>query len=296
MTSAARRELTGLAWVSPWIVGFLAFMLLPGAMSLYYSFTDYPLLQSPLWVGLDNYTRLFKDEVFHKAMINTFIYAGALIPLSVLLSVVLASLLNTKGLRWKRFFEAAVFVPTLAPLVASSMVWMWILNGSYGLLNSTLSVIGIVGPNWLLQKGWAMAALVLVALWSVGQAVILCVAALKEVPEQLYEAADLDGMGPVRTFLHVTLPMISPVVLFNTITMLIGAFQVFVVPFVLFQKDKGGPDKSAYFYTSYLYDNAFVFRQMGYASAMAWIQLLIILGLTGLLFLASRKLVFYRAA
>ena len=140
-----------------------------------------------------------------------------------------------------------------------------------------------------------MAALVLIALWGVGQAVILCVAALKEVPEQLYEAADLDGMGPVRAFIHITLPMISPVVLFNTIAMLIGAFQVFVVPFVLFQKDKGGPDKSAYFYTSYLYDNAFVFGQMGYASAMAWVQMLIILALTGLLFLASRRLVFYRA-
>ena len=293
---ALRAELVGLAWVSPWIVGFLLFMLVPASMSLYYSFTDYPLLQAPIWVGLDNFTRLLKDEVFHKALVNTFIYAGAAIPLSVLLAVVIASLLNTRGLRWKRFFEAAVFVPTLAPLVASSMVWMWILNGRFGLLNAALRLIGIDGPNWLLEKGWAMAGLVLVALWGVGQAAILCVAALKEVPEQLYEAADLDGMGPVRTFLHVTLPMISPVVLFNTITMLIGAFQVFVVPFVLFQKDKGGPDKSGYFYTSYLYDNAFVYRQMGYASAMAWVQLLIILALTGLLFLASRRLVFYRAA
>lgn len=295
MKGGLRRELIGLAWVGPWIIGFLAFMLVPALMSLRSSLSDDPLLQAPLWVGVDNYARLLTDEVFHKALLNTFIYAGAAIPLSVLLAVVLASLLNTRGLRWKRFFEAAVFVPTLAPLVASSMVWMWVLNGRYGLLNAALSVVGIDGPNWLLEKGWAMAALVLIALWGVGQAVILCVAALKEVPEQLYEAADLDGMGPVRAFIHITLPMISPVVLFNTIAMLIGAFQVFVVPFVLFQKDKGGPDKSAYFYTSYLYDNAFVFGQMGYASAMAWVQMLIILALTGLLFLASRRLVFYRA-
>ncbi|MBS0197645.1 MAG: sugar ABC transporter permease [Planctomycetes bacterium] len=289
-------EFVGLTWVSPWIVGFLAFLLIPAGMSLYFSFTDYPLLESPVWVGLGNYKRLLSDEVFHKALVNTFIYAGAAIPLSVLLAVVLAALLNTKGLRWTRFFEAAIFMPTLAPLVASSMVWMWILNGRFGLLNQFLGLLHISGPNWLLREGWAMAALVIVALWGVGQAVILCVAALKEVPEQLYEAANLDGMGPVRQFINVTLPMISPVILFNTITMLIGAFQVFVVPYVLFQKDKGGPNKSGYFYTSYLYDNAFVYGQMGYASALAWVQLLIILLLTGLLFLASRRLVFYRGA
>jgi multiple sugar transport system permease protein len=289
-------NLVGLAWVSPWIVGFLAFMLFPAAMSLYYSLTDYPLLETPLWLGTANYERLLTDTTFHKALKNTVIYAAALIPLSIGVAVVLAALLNTRGLRGAGFFKAAVFLPTLVPLVASSMVWMWMLNGQNGLINRLLVAVGVRGPNWLFDRHWAMPAIVLIGLWSVGQAVILCLTALKEVPVALYEAADLDGMGPVRRFFHVTVPMISPVILFNAITLTIGAFQVFVVPFVIFQRDKGGPGQSGYFYTSYLYDNAFVYQQMGYASALAWVQMLIILVLTGLMFAVSRRMVFYRGA
>lgn len=285
----------GLAWVSPWLVGFILFMLVPAGMSLYYSFTDYPLLQSPLWSGADNYTRMLHDGVFHKTLVNTFIYAGAVVPLTIVIAVILAALLNTRGLRGARVFQGAIFLPTLVPLVASSMIFMWLFNGRYGLVNVALSKIGITGPNWLLDRAWAMPALILIGLWSVGQAVVLCLAALQDVPGQLYEAADIDGMGPVRRFLHITVPMISPVILFNAITVLIGAFQVFVVPFVIFVRDKGGPGQNGYFYTSYLYDNAFVYGQMGYACAMAWVQMLIILALTGLLFLAGRRLVFYRA-
>jgi multiple sugar transport system permease protein len=285
----------GLAWVSPWLVGFVAFMLIPASMSLYYSFTDYPLLQSPLWSGTANYTRLLHDATFHKTLVNTLIYAGAVVPLSIVIAVVLAALLNTRGLRGARVFQAAIFLPTLVPLVASSMIFMWIFNGRHGLVNVLLGLVGIPGPNWLLDRAWAMPALILIALWSVGQAVVLCLAALQEVPSQLYEAADIDGMGPVRRFLHITAPMISPVILFNSITVLIGAFQVFVVPFVIFVRDKGGPGQSGYFYTMYLYDNAFVYGQMGYACALAWVQMLIILALTGLMFLAGRRLVYYRA-
>src|SRR5262249_32650855 len=158
-----------------------------------------------------------------------------------------------------------------------------------------LAGVGIAGPNWLLDRNWAMPALILIALWSMGQAVLLCFAALKEVPQQLYEAAGVDGMGPVRRFWYVTVPLISPVILFNTITLMIGAFQVFVIPYVIFQKDKGGPGQSGYFYTMCLYDNAFTYQKMGYASAMAWVQLLIVLGLTGLMLATSRRFVYYRA-
>jgi multiple sugar transport system permease protein len=289
-------NLVGLAWVSPWIIGFVLFMLFPAGMSLYYSFTDFPLLESPLWAGFDNYERLLHDATFHKTLKNTVVYSAVAIPLTILLALVLAALLNTPRLRFTGFFQAAIFIPTLVPLVASSMVWMWMLNGEFGLVNKALSVLGVRGPNWLLDRLWAMPALVMVGLWSLGQAVILFVAALKDVPRQLYEAADLDGMGPVRKFVHVTAPMISPVILFNVITLTIGSFQIFVMPYVLFQKDKGGPDQSAYFYTAYLFDNAFVYQQMGYASAMAWVQMLIILGLTGLMFLVGRRMVFYRGA
>lgn len=294
--AGVRAALTGLAWVSPWIAGFLLFMAVPAGLSLYYSFTDYPLLESPLWVGLDNYTRMLHDRTFHIALWNTLIYAGVSIPLSVALAVVLASLLNTPRLPWAKFFQMAIFLPTLVPLIASTMVWMWLFNGEYGLVNRLLSFAGIKGPNWLLDVHWAMPALIIIGLWSVGQATILCLTALKQVPASLYEAAALDGMGPVRRFWNITVPMISPVILFNSITLTIGAFQVFVVPFVIFVRDKGGPGQTGYFYTMYLYDNAFPYQQMGYANALAWVQMLIILALTGLMLLVSKRMVYYRSA
>ena len=295
MKASTRHVLTGLLWISPWLVGFGAFMLLPVAMSLYYSLTDYPLLEPPLFIGGGNYGRMLTDEVFHKTLVNTLIYAGASIPLSTALALGIAALLNRK-MRLGGFFQAAVFVPTLVPMVAAAMVWMWLFNGEYGLINRLLGAVGVDGPNWLLDRHWAMPALIIMSLWGVGQAVVLYLAALKDVPEQLYEAADLDGMGPVRRFFNVTLPMISPVVLFNVITLTIGTFQVFAIPWIIFQKDKGGPGQSGYFYTMYLYDHAFTYGQMGYANALAWVQLLIILGLTALMFALSRRFVHYRAA
>jgi multiple sugar transport system permease protein len=291
-----RHTLTGLAWVSPWLIGFILFMAFPAAMSFYYSLTDYRLLEAPLWIGLSNYERMLHDQTLHLALRNTLLYAAISIPLSIALAVVLASLLNTPRLRAAKFFQMAIFLPTLVPLIASTMVWMWLFNAEYGLINRLLALVGIDGPSWLLDPNWTMAALLIIGLWSVGQAVILCLAALKQVPTSLYEAADIDGMGPIRKFFSITVPMISPVILFNAITLTIGAFQVFVVPYVIFVRDKGGPGQRGYFYTMYLYDNAFIYQQMGYANALAWVQLLIILALTGLMFLVSRRVVFYRGA
>lgn len=292
MTPSLRRDLTGILWISPWLVGALAFLLIPIALSLYYSFTDYPVLEPPIWIGLANYVRMFNDPVFMTTARNTLIYAAISIPACTVLSVVVAALLNQK-VRAAGFFQAAVFLPTLVPLIASAMVWMWLFNGEYGLINRALRAVGLPAPNWLTDPDWAMPALVIVSLWGIGQAVILYLAALKEVPEQLYEAAALDGMGPVRKFWNVTLPMISPVILFNVIVLTIGTFQVFVIPFVLYRQ-KDGQVEAAYFYTMYLYDNIY-YGQMGYASAMAWVQLLIILALTALMFLVSKRLVHYRA-
>jgi len=292
LTPSLRRDLTGILWISPWLVGALAFLLIPIALSLYYSFTDYPVLEPPIWIGLANYVRMFNDPVFMTTARNTLIYAAISIPACTVLSVVVAALLNQK-VRAAGFFQAAVFLPTLVPLIASAMVWMWLFNGEYGLINRALRAVGLPAPNWLTDPDWAMPALVIVSLWGIGQAVILYLAALKEVPEQLYEAAALDGMGPVRKFWNVTLPMISPVILFNVIVLTIGTFQVFVIPFVLYRQ-KDGQVEAAYFYTMYLYDNIY-YGQMGYASAMAWVQLLIILALTALMFLVSKRLVHYRA-
>jgi multiple sugar transport system permease protein len=289
-----RQDLAGWLWVSPWVVGFVVFMLIPIGMSLYYSFTDFPLLEGALWVGTDNYRRLLQDADFWLTLKNTVIFVGVSIPLCTVISIVLAALLNRA--RGRDFFQAAIFLPSLVPLAAGAIIFSWLFNGEYGLVNRVLALVGIDGPPWLLDRNLALPAVIIVGVWGIGQAVVLYVAAMQDVPEQLYEAADLDGMGPFGKFWNVTLPMISPVILFNVITMSIGAFQAFIVPFMLFDRVKGGPDRVAYFSTHYLFDNAFAFDRMGYASALAWVQLLIVLAFTGVVFLVSRKLVFYRGS
>lgn len=290
-----RENLAGWLWVSPWVAGFAVFMLAPMGMSLYYSFTEYPMLEAPVWIGAASYVRMLGDAKFWGALWNTAWYALAAIPLCTALAVSIAAML-AKRTRMVGFFQAAIFLPTLVPMIASAMVWMWLFNGEYGLINQLLGRAGIAGPSWLFDKFWAAAALVFIALWGVGQQVLVYVAALKDVPEQMYEAADLDGMGPLRKFFNVTLPMISPVILFNVITLTIGVLQVFALPLALFQKNKGGPGGVANFYTSYMYDKAFIDGEMGYACALAWVQFLIVLALTGLMFAVSRRSVHYRGA
>jgi multiple sugar transport system permease protein len=219
------------------------------------------------------------------------VYAAFSIPLGTAAALGIAGLLNQR-VRGVRLYRAAVFVPTLVPIVASAMVWMWLFNGELGLINQVLRAIGLGAPNWLKDKHWAMPALILMSLWIIGQPVVIYLAALQDVPVQLYEAASLDGMGAVRRFWHVALPTISPVVLFNCIILTITVWQVFAVPYIM---TEGGPDRATYFYTHYLYDNAFKYQKMGYASALAWVQFVIILALTGLMFLVSRKWVHQKA-
>lgn len=308
-TKGQRRiDAAGWLWISPWVCGFLAFLALPLSMSLYYSFTDYPLVERPLWIGLENYRAMLSDKLFIAAAIKTAAYAAVSIPVCTVAALVIASLLTAK-VRAAGFFQAAVFLPTLVPMSASAMIWLWLFNQQNGLLNRVLVGVvkglgldgivpgleGFSGIPWLGKDGWVMTALVMVSLWGIGQMVVVYLAAMKEVPVHLYEAASLDGMGPVRKFLNVTLPMISPVILFNVITLTIGAVQVFTIPFVLTKATPGGDPQAMYFYTSSMYDNAFVYARMGYASAQAWIQFLIVLILTAMTFITSKGLVHYRA-
>ncbi len=297
-----RHDITGYLWISPWVFGFLAFMVLPVSMSLYYSLTQYPLIEKPVFIGLENYRRLMADEVFWKVVFNTVIYAVFAVPIGTVLALLIAWLLNQK-VRFLGLWRAAVFVPTLVPIVAAAMIWLWLFNAEHGLINRVLTPalaavnllpgVEMAPPAWLTDPGWAMPALILMSFWGVGQAVVIYLAAMQDVPESLYEAAELDGVSPWGRFIHVTVPMISPMILFTVITAIIGAWQVFAVPYIM---TGGGPDRATYFYTMYLYDKAFLLGpEMGYASAMAWIQLLIILFFTALVFLASRRLVFYRA-
>jgi len=289
---ASRRDvLTGLAWVSPWLLGAGLFVFAPMAMSLYYSFTDYPLLEPPLWSGLDNYKRMLGDPTFRRVVWNTTAFAVVSIPLFTIIALILAGLLSKTG-RMSSFYRACVFIPTLVPLIASAMVWMWLFNGEYGLINKLLALVGVRGPAWIVDRNWVLPSMVIMSIWGVGQGVVIYVAAMQDVPKQLYEAARIDGMGTVRQFIHVTLPMISPAILFNVIALTIAAVQVFAVPSVMFRRPDG-QNPAGHYYTMYLYENAFVYGNMGYASAMAWVQLLVVLLLTAVLLAAGRRLVHY---
>jgi multiple sugar transport system permease protein len=289
---AAKRQLaTGLLWCSPWLVGSAVFVFAPMLMSLYYSFTDFPLLEPPLWSGTGNYQRLLDDPTFWRVVRNTTKYAALSIPLYTLVALLLAAAMAGKG-RMTAVYRAAVFIPTLVPLIASAMVWMWLFNGEYGLINKLLAMVHIRGPAWVVDEKWVPVSMVLMSLWSVGQGVVIYIAAMQDVPRQLYEAATIDGMGAIRRFVHVTLPMISPAILFNVISLTISAVQIFAVPYVIFRRPDG-QNPAGHYYSMYLYENAFIYGKMGYASAMAWLQLVVVLALTGLLLLVGRKLVHY---
>jgi multiple sugar transport system permease protein len=287
----ARALLMGLGFLSPWLIGFLAFTLVPVALSLYYSFCDYSLLQPPLFKGLANYQMLVQDPVFWKALRNTAVYGVFALPLGMFIAVAVAMLLNSR-IRGVTIYRTIVFLPSLVPAVASAMLWLWLFNTRLGLINSALLAIGISNPpGWLSDARWAMSALVIMSFWGVGNTVVIYLAGLQDVPRELYEAADIDGASQLRQIWHVTLPSISPVIFFNLIMGIIGALQVFAVPFIM---TGGGPARSTYFYTMYLYDNAFSYLKMGYASAMAWVQLLIVLALTALAFWSGRRWVHYQ--
>jgi multiple sugar transport system permease protein len=287
MSKSDRRNLKyGLIFVAPWLIGLTVFNVYPIAASLYLSLCDYSVLQSAQFVGMANYVDLFTDEVFWIALRNTLYYAALALPLGAFMAFSTAVLLNT-GVRGMTFYRTIFFLPSLIPSVAAAILWLWVFNGEYGVLNHVLTRIGIKGPGWLSDPTWSKPALVLMSVWGVGHAVVIYLAGLQDVPQQLYEAAELDGSNWWQKLRHVTIPVMSPVILFNVIMGIIGALQTFTQPYIMMPG--GQPARSAYFYTMYLYDNALPYLQMGYASAMAWIMFLIILALTfGALRLSKR--------
>ncbi len=283
----------GLAFLSPWLIGFLVFTLVPIALSLYYSMCRYSLLQAPVFKGFENYRNLAHDAIFWKVLGNTAVYGLLALPLGMLVALGVAILLNSK-IRGVTIYRTIVFLPSLVPTVASAMLWLWLFNSKLGLINVALRALGVSNPpGWLTEARWAMSALVLMSFWGVGNTVVIYLAGLQDVPRELYEAAEIDGASALRKTWHVTLPSISPVIFFNLIMGIIGTLQVFAVPFIM---TKGGPARSTYFFTMYLYDNAFSYLKMGYASAMAWVQLLIVLALTALAAWSSKRWVHYRGA
>lgn len=357
MTRVEKQDLrNGLLFISPWLVGFCLFLAYPIGMSLYYSLTDFSVLQPPRFVGLTNYRQLVTDDVFLTALGNTMAYALAAIPLSILVALTLAMLLNT-GVPGMAVYRTIFFLPSLVPSVAMGILWLLILNGKNGILNYVVErmlqrwgwtllflvtvvllargmvtdapadlrlgkrsarklylLAGLAGamvlwvtassgnaavlgsstvklPSWLSDAAWVKPAFVLVTLYGVGNAVVIYLAGLQDVPTHLLEAAEIDGANWWHKVRHVTLPMVSPTILFNGIMAIIGTFNYFALPFVM--APGGQPARSAYFLAVNLFDNAFLYLRMGYASAMAWILFLIVFGLTLLALKLSEKHVHY---
>jgi multiple sugar transport system permease protein len=297
MTTAEKRNLrNGLAFCALWFVGFGVFTLYPVAASLYYSFCDYSVLQAPLWTGLDNYRRMASDTVFWISLKNTLVYAALALPLGMLVSLSLALLLNT-GVRGMTMFRTIFYLPSIVPTVASSLLWLWIFNGQFGLLNWALRpVLGIFGatpPTWFSDPAWAKPALALMSLWGVGNSMVIYLSGLQNVPRELYEAAEIDGANAWRRLWHVTIPLISPVIYFNLIMGIIGTLQTFTTVFVMTGTADGNPARSTLLYALYLFSTAFYDLRMGYASAMAWMLFVLIVGLTLLATKLTEKRIHY---
>lgn len=292
-TRAVRHDLrNGLLFVSPWLVGLSVFTLYPILASFYYSFTVYDIISPPQFVGLTNYQDLLTDDpLFWKAVGNTCYYVLIAVPLYLCMALSVALLLNMK-LRGMAVYRTLFFLPSIVPDVASAMLWAWILNPQFGLLNALLRTIGIPTLGWLTDPTWSKPALILIGLWAFGSSMVIFLAALQDVPEALYEAADLDGAGVLRKTWNVTLPMITPTIFFNLVLGMIGAFQYFTTAFVLSQ-GSGGPASSTLFYSLLLYNNAFSYFKMGYGSAMAWLLFAFIFLLTWLTFKSANRWVYY---
>jgi len=284
------QTLKGFLFISPWLIGFALLVAVPFVASIYLSFTHYDIISSPTWVGTANYKRLFtEDPLFWKSLIVTLKYALIAVPLSIVTGVGLALLLNLE-IRGIRYYRTAFYLPAIVPMVATCAVFSWILNPQIGLMNNLLRIVGVEGPAWLSSEPWALYSLVIMSLWSIGGSMVIYLAGLKDIPLSLYEAAVVDGAGPWQRTLHITLPMLTPVIFFNLIMGIINAFQYFAQAYIMTQ---GGPESSTTFYALYLFQRSWRYLDMGYASAMAWILFVLIMLVTGLLFKTHRKWVHY---
>lgn len=283
---------TGVGFALPAILGLLWFTAYPVLASLYYSFCSYRVLTPPQWVGTANYEHLFRDPLFYTSLQNTLYYAVFAIPGGIVLALGLALLLNT-GVRGLAFYRTCFYVPSVVPIVAGAVLWIWLFSPQEGAVNDLLRLVGVkVGPGWLQSPEWSKPAIILWSLWNVGGSMLIFLAGLQDVPKELHEAASLDGAKKWDSFRHVTIPFLSPQILFALIMGLIGAFQFFTPAYVM-TNGVGGPVDSTTFYSLYLFNVAFADFKMGYACAMAWVLLLIVLAATLVVLKTSARHVYY---
>ena len=286
-----KKNLTIFAFISPWVIGFLSFGIYPIIISFYYSLCQYDVLREPMFIGLENYrTILYEDAYFWKTIWNTLYYTIFRVPINIFLSLLIAILLN-RTLKAAGLIRATFFLPSLISGVALSVIWIWIFNPQIGLLNTILAFFGLKGPLWLQDENWSKLSLVIMSTWSIGGGrMLVFLAALQNVNPNLYEALKLDGGNDLQCFWHITLPLISPVIFLWSVIEVIASMQIFTEAFIM---TKGGPLESTLFYNLYLYNQAFENFNMGYASALAWILLVITLIITLAQFRLSKKYVYY---
>ena len=286
-----RRLRLGLLFVSPWIIGYCAFYLYPFLATIYYSFTSFTGIGNPTFTGLANYDGLLHDSMFHTAVVNTFYYTAIEVPFSTVAALGLALLLNM-NVRGQAIYRTLFYIPSIVPVVASSLIFVWIFQPSFGIVNDLLSDVHVNGPAWFFSIAWSKPTFILLGLWGLGQPMVIYLAALQGVPKELYEVADLEGAGPWQRLWHVTIPQISPVILFNVVLSLVVSIQYFTQAQVI-ESPPGSPGNSTMFYITYYYQQAFQFLHLGYASAMAFLMFVGVLIVTVVLLRTSSRWVYY---
>jgi multiple sugar transport system permease protein len=289
-TLQGRRTLAGYIFISPFILGVLIWVLIPALTAIWLVFQDWNLISPAKYVGLDNILRLGKDKLFWQALKVTTIYTLASVPLGLLLSFCLALLINQK-VRGIALFRTIYYLPSIMPAVASAVLWYWIYNTEFGLINTMFRYVGLPKIQWLQQPEWALTALILMSLWGVGGAMIIFLAGLQGIPETLYEAGKIDGAGRWAQLRHITIPLMSPTIFFNLIIGIINSFQVFTAALIM---TNGGPQDATMFFVLYLYRVGFRFLEMGYAATLSWVLFFIILLMTLLAFKTVGRQVYYQ--
>ena len=287
----ARRLRLGLLFISPWIVGYCVFYLYPFLASLYYSFTRFTGIGNPVFAGLSNYSGLLHDSLFHTAVFNTFYYTIIEVPFSTVVALGLALLLNMK-VRGQAVYRTLFYIPSIVPVVASSLIFVWIFEPSFGIVNALLSDVHITGPAWFFSVTWSKPTFILLGLWGLGQPMVIYLAALQGVPKEMYEVAALEGASAWSRLRRITIPMISPVILFNVILSLVLSIQYFTQAQVI-ESPPGSPGSSTMFYVTYYYQQAFQDLHLGYASAMAFLMFVGVLIVTVVLLRTSSRWVYY---
>lgn len=297
LSDNARNTRNGLLFAMPWIIGFICFSVYPLLASLYYSFTEFNPVKPPVWVGMDNFKDIAQDPLVFKSLGNTLFMAFVSTPVNLFVALLLAGIVS-KGFKGRGLVRTIFFLPSIIPMVAATMVWIWMFDPTYGFINNVLGIFGINGPSWLMDPRYTKWALLLMGTWCTGTSMLVCMAALQEVPVSYYESAEIDGANAFKKFFYITLPSVAHVLVYQAILNFINAFQYFQQVYVIVNAShggggrgvaSGGPANSILMYPLYIFHNAFTYMKMGKASAMAWLLFIVVAILTFVMTRVTKK-------